>query len=222
MWPPLRPLQLSPPSEYGTGCSYTSTPTYVSMAWYLIKHRDKFTFHQYHAIAWRIFCDVSKVGSAERVLVAVTLWVCTQEVLFSNRGWGTRLSWSSSRPIGKRRDSTPIRPQMHLSHLLFTDRPTTRRCVVQIPRAIQNKKMDLFPSSGEWFSLYWDTSGRKQSGVGIEIRTFQITRSRGILITKSQILFMTTCFHRTDKICIWARHGGLIHSKMKSQRRSSM
>lgn len=35
---------------YGTGCSYTSTSLYISMAWCLMKKRNNFTFHQYRVV----------------------------------------------------------------------------------------------------------------------------------------------------------------------------
>jgi hypothetical protein len=43
---PGREADHSPPSsaEVKNACSYTSTPPYVFMAWYFVKHRDSFTF----------------------------------------------------------------------------------------------------------------------------------------------------------------------------------
>jgi hypothetical protein len=43
---PEREADHSPPSnaEVKNAWSYTSTPHYVFMAWYLVKHRDSFTF----------------------------------------------------------------------------------------------------------------------------------------------------------------------------------
>jgi hypothetical protein len=44
---PGREADHSPPSsaEIKNAWSYTSTPQYVFMAWYLVKHRDNFTFY---------------------------------------------------------------------------------------------------------------------------------------------------------------------------------
>jgi hypothetical protein len=44
---PGREADHSSPSsaEVNNAWSYTSTPPYVFMAWYLVKHRDNFTFH---------------------------------------------------------------------------------------------------------------------------------------------------------------------------------
>jgi hypothetical protein len=43
---PVREADHSPPScaEFKNTWSYTSTLQYVFMAWYLVKHRDYFTF----------------------------------------------------------------------------------------------------------------------------------------------------------------------------------
>jgi hypothetical protein len=33
------------PAEFGIVWSYTSTPPYVFMVWYLVKHRDNYNFY---------------------------------------------------------------------------------------------------------------------------------------------------------------------------------
>jgi hypothetical protein len=73
---PGREADHSPPSsaEVKNTWSYTSTPTYVFMAWCLAKHRDNFTlpYTQYQCLKYLVY-SINSLRTSERAKLGPTL-----------------------------------------------------------------------------------------------------------------------------------------------------
>jgi hypothetical protein len=83
---PAREADHSPPSsaEVKNAWSYTSTPQYVFMTWYLVKNRDNFTFYiyLYHLGAiipsLRYFKTCAQIVICWTCVLKTTLWRCME------------------------------------------------------------------------------------------------------------------------------------------------